>query len=129
MAACTLSLIHIFVWGANTENSAINQGDPNKRVKAIENGLKVIDIRPMLEGLGSKADVWLPIRPGTDCALALACLNVIIGEDLYDHEFTDNWCNGFDKLAEHVVQYLSLIHICAGERRQGSVALRGGVPS
>lgn len=95
----------LVVWGANTENSAINQGDPNKRVKAIENGLKVIDIRPMLEGLGSKADVWLPIRPGTDCALALACLNVIIGEDLYDHEFTDNWCNGFDKLAEHVVQY------------------------
>ena len=47
----------------------------------------------------------MPIRPGTDCALALACLNVIIGEDLYDHEFTDNWCNGFDKLAEHVVQY------------------------
>jgi thiosulfate reductase/polysulfide reductase chain A len=96
----------LVVWGANAENTAVNStGEPVARINAIEQGLKVIDIRPMLNELGAKADIWLPVRPGTDCALALAILNVIIGEKLYDLEFVSNWCNGFNKLAEHVKQY------------------------
>ncbi len=35
----------------------------------------------------------------------MAILSVIIEEDLYDHDFVENWCNGFDKLAEHMKQY------------------------
>lgn len=93
------------VWGKNTENSEINQGEPNRRVDGAARGMKIVDIRPLCDALGSKADIWLPVRPGTDCALALAFLNVIIGEDLYDHDFVENWCSGFDKLAEHVKQY------------------------
>ena len=92
-------------WGYNTENSAINQGDPNARLNAIENGLQVIDIRPMQDALASKATVWVPVRPGTDCALAMACLNYIISNDLYDHDFVENWCSGFDELAEHMTQF------------------------
>ncbi len=67
--------------------------------------MKYVDIRPMLEPLGAKADLWLPVRPGTDCALALAILNVIINEKLYDAAFVAEWCYGFDKLAGHVQQY------------------------
>jgi thiosulfate reductase/polysulfide reductase chain A len=89
-------------WGGNCENSAVNQGQPYAILNALENGTKFIDIRPMLEPLGAKADLWLPVRPGTDCALALAVLNVIINEKLYDADFVTNWCYGFDKLAEHV---------------------------
>jgi thiosulfate reductase/polysulfide reductase chain A len=89
-------------WGANCENSSINQGQPHEILNAIGRGMKYIDIRPMLETLGSKADVWLPVRPGTDCALALAILNAIINEKLYDADFVQNWCYGFDKLAVHV---------------------------
>jgi thiosulfate reductase / polysulfide reductase chain A len=92
-------------WGANCENSSINQGQPYEILNVLERGMKYIDIRPMLEPLGSKADTWLPIRPGTDCALALAILHVIIQENLYDAEFVANWCYGFDKLAGHVRQY------------------------
>ncbi len=95
----------LVVWGYNSENSAVNQGNPYARLNAIEKGLKVIDIRPMQDGLASKADIWVPVRPGTDGALAMAFLNVIIGEDLYDHDFVENWCNGFDQLAEHIKQY------------------------
>ena len=95
----------IINWGANCENAAINQGQPNAILNAIENGAKLIDIRPMLEPLGSKAHMWLPVRPGTDCALALSILNVIINEKLYDTNFVANWCYGFNKLAEHVQQY------------------------
>ncbi|MCQ5072277.1 molybdopterin-dependent oxidoreductase, partial [Adlercreutzia sp. DFI.6.23] len=49
------------------------------------------------------ADVWLPVRPGTDAVLALGLLNVIIGEELYDASFVDAWCSGFDELARAVV--------------------------
>jgi thiosulfate reductase/polysulfide reductase chain A len=89
-------------WGANVENSGVNQGAPRAILNALANGMKYIDIRPMLDPLGSKAAMWLPVRPGTDAALALAILNVLIGERLFDAEFVGEWCHGFDKLAEHV---------------------------
>ncbi|MCL2826808.1 MAG: molybdopterin-dependent oxidoreductase, partial [Eggerthellaceae bacterium] len=95
----------LVVWGYNSENSAANQGDPYKRMNAIEAGLKVIDIRPMQDALGGKADIWVPVRPGTDGALALGILNYIISEGLYDYDFVENWCSGFDELAEHVAQF------------------------
>lgn len=90
-------------WGYNTENSAVNQGNPYSRLDAIEAGQQTIDIRPMRDALASHADIWVPIRPGTDCALAMAILNYIIQNDLYDHDFVENWCLGFDELAESLV--------------------------
>ncbi|WP_302384048.1 molybdopterin-dependent oxidoreductase [uncultured Adlercreutzia sp.] len=96
-------------WGSNCENTYVNHRDdeanPCARLDAQEAGCEVIDIRPLLDPLVTHADEWVPIRPGTDTALGLAILNVIIGEDLYDHDFCDKWVNGFDKLAEHVKQY------------------------
>lgn len=93
------------IWGANPENSAVNQGKPAAIVKQKARGMKLVDIRPMMDQLTSKADVWVPLRPGTDAALAYAILNVLIDEDLYDHDFVENWCSGFDELAEHVKQF------------------------
>ncbi len=92
-------------WGANPENSGVNQGTPRAILNALANGTKMIDIRPMLEPMGAKADMWLPVRPGTDCALALAVLNVLISEGLYDADFVAEWCHGFDRLAAHVRQF------------------------
>jgi anaerobic selenocysteine-containing dehydrogenase len=89
-------------WGANCENSGVSNGQPFAILNALQSGTRLIDIRPLMDPLGSKADIWLPIRPGTDGALALAILNVLINEKLYDAEFVDNWCYGFDKLAAHV---------------------------
>ncbi len=43
-----------------------------------------------------------PVRPGTDAALAMGLLHVIIGEDIYDHEFVEYWTYGFELLAERV---------------------------
>jgi anaerobic selenocysteine-containing dehydrogenase len=92
-------------WGGNAENSGVNQGVPRAMLNALEHGAKMIDIRPMLDPMGAKADVWLPVRPGTDCALALAVLHVIVAERLYDAEFVSEWCYGFDRLAEHVAGF------------------------
>jgi len=89
-------------WGSNVENSGVNKGTPRIILDALGNGMKYVDIRPMLDPLGAKAGLWLPIRPGTDCALALAILNVLIGERLYDAQFVGEWCHGFDKLADYV---------------------------
>ncbi|NIS72476.1 MAG: molybdopterin-dependent oxidoreductase, partial [Proteobacteria bacterium] len=57
------------------------------------------------ETVGRLADRWLPLRPGTDAALALCWLNVIIEEGLYDRDFVETWCHGFDELRERVTQY------------------------
>jgi thiosulfate reductase/polysulfide reductase chain A len=92
-------------WGSNCENSGVNRGQPIAILDALEKGTRMIDIRPMLDPMASKAAQWLPIRPGTDCALALSVLNVIIGEKLYDVGFVSEWCSGFDRLAEHVKQF------------------------
>ena len=65
-------------------------------------GTKIIMVDPRMTWLGTKADEVLHLRPGTDAALGMALLNVIINEDLYDHEFVEKWCYGFDELAERV---------------------------
>ncbi len=70
-----------------------------------QNDLKIIVIDPRFTETAAKADLWLPLRPGTDAALALAWLNVIIEQDLYDHHFVENCCVGFEELREHVKPY------------------------
>ncbi len=67
--------------------------------------MKLIDIDPRLTWLGAQSEYYLQIRPGTDGALALGWINIIIQEDLYDHEFVENWCYGFEQLAERAAQF------------------------
>lgn len=74
-------------------------------LKARENGAKVVIFDPRLSTTAAKADEWYPIRPGTDLAVALAMINVIVGEGLYDKEFVENYCTGLDKLRDAVKQY------------------------
>jgi len=66
--------------------------------KAKENGAKVICIDPRMSmSAVSLADEWIPIRPGTDVALMNAMAYVMITENLYDKEFVEKYCVGFDK--------------------------------
>jgi anaerobic selenocysteine-containing dehydrogenase len=90
------------LWGHDPDNSKLPLA--NKIYEALDNGLKLIVINPKRTRL-AKRGIHIPIRPGTDCALALGMLNVIISENLYDKEFVDKHTVGFDKLAEHVRQY------------------------
>jgi thiosulfate reductase/polysulfide reductase chain A len=68
-------------------------------------GAKVIVVDPRFSSVAAKADYWLPIKPGTDTALLLAWMNVLISEELYDKEYVAQWTEGFDKLAAHVQDY------------------------
>jgi anaerobic selenocysteine-containing dehydrogenase len=74
-------------------------------LKAIKKAKKVIVVDPRRIWPAKHADHWLQLRPGTDGALALAMLNVIIEEDLIDHNFVENYTVGFESLCEHVREY------------------------
>ena len=94
----------ILVCGANPPVSHLPRGLDILEAKQ-KHKAKLIVIDPRLTTLASKADLWLQVRPGTDGALILALMNVIIGERLYDKEFVDKWCYGFDKLASRAQEY------------------------
>ncbi|MFC1873869.1 molybdopterin-dependent oxidoreductase [Chloroflexota bacterium] len=61
---------------------------------------RVVVIDPRYSVTAAKANRWLPVKPGTDAALAMAIANVIISEDLYDVEFIENQTAGFDEYQE-----------------------------
>jgi anaerobic selenocysteine-containing dehydrogenase len=93
----------IILWGHNPDASYfVIANDIREKVRKNELELIVIDVRKIPL---AKEGIYLQPRPGTDAAIALAMMNVIINENLYDKEFVDNWCTGFDKLSEHVQQY------------------------
>ena len=71
-------------------------------IDVMKRGSKLISIDPRSNWLSTRAVYHLQLRPGTDTALGMAMLNVIIEEDLYDHDFVDKWCYGFEQLAERV---------------------------
>ena len=69
-------------------------------------GVKFVFVGPDYNATAAAMDArWIRVRPGTDAALALGMLNVIINEDLYDHDFVDRWCYGFEELAERARDY------------------------
>lgn len=92
------------IWGNNPEESA-HLGFIRLQSYLNEPESKLIVIDPKVTPLAKQADIYAQIRPGTDCALALSLLNVIIEEKLYDADFVNRWTIGFDKLAKHVKDY------------------------
>ncbi len=95
----------ILFWGHNPIYSGPD-GELGFGVKdALARKPKIIVVDPRETMLAKRADYFLQLRPGTDDALGLAMLNVIIGEELYDKEFVEKWTHGFDRLAERVERY------------------------
>ena len=68
-------------------------------------GAKVIVVDPRFSSVAAKADYWLPIKPGTDTALLLAWIHVIINENRYDQEYVESWTEGFQELKTHVAEF------------------------
>ncbi len=95
----------VILWGVNpvVSNSDGNYG--HWCVDLMKKGSKLIVVDPRMTWLASRADLWLQIRPGTDSALTLGMLNIIIQEGLYDKDFVDKWTYGFDDLAKRAAEY------------------------
>ncbi len=94
----------IVLWGRNVAASELLNWKWT-RDNMEQRGAKLIVIDPRFCEAAQYADLFLQIRPGTDTALALGMINVIIEEDLYDHEFVDEWCYGFDALKERAAEW------------------------
>ena len=94
----------MLLWAHNPEKSW-----PGLYMNDIRDGLKqgckLIVVDPRRTNLARKADHWLQIRPGTDVALALCFIHIIIENQLYDKDFVENWTDGFSALKEHVADY------------------------
>jgi anaerobic selenocysteine-containing dehydrogenase len=76
-----------------------------KILEMREKGGFLVVIDPMPTSTAQNADIWLQIRPGTDDALALGMLHIVINEGLYDRAFVSGWTLGFEALKRHVKVY------------------------
>ncbi len=94
----------LFIWGTNPAQSD-NSAFWRSILAFARSDAALVVVDPRRTQAAAVADLWLPVRPGTDCTLALGLLHVIIGEGLADRAFVDAWCHGFDELAEHVRPY------------------------
>ncbi len=93
----------IVVWGKNLPETLHHVY--RRVVRAVERGAKLMIIDPRKVEGAYRADLWLKPRPGSDLALALGMLNVIINQGLYDKDFVEQWTVGFDQLRAHVQDY------------------------
>lgn len=96
---------YIMLWGKNPLPSNPDGFFGHSIIDMMRRGTKLIMVDPRMNWLATKAEYVLQLRPGTDGAVALAMLNVIINEELYDHKFVDEWCYGFEDLRERVQEY------------------------
>ncbi len=95
----------VILWASNI-TCTNEEGEINSLLlKQLKNGTELIVVDPRRIDLVHKARKWLQIRPGTDHALALGLLNVIIEETLFHKDFVEKWTHGFQDLADHVGQY------------------------
>lgn len=95
----------LVVWGTNpaTDSPPL---DMLRLEAAAQRGAEVVVIDPRCtETVKRTGAEWIPIRPGSDGALALSMIGVMIDEDLYDEEFAENWCHGFDELRSYVQHF------------------------
>ncbi|MBI5442316.1 MAG: molybdopterin-dependent oxidoreductase [Deltaproteobacteria bacterium] len=93
----------VLVWGQNPPETHLPQW------RWIENARKegavLITVDPRGIPAAKKADVWLQVRPGSDAALGLGLIKVIVEEELYDKDFVGKWVHGFEALKERLKDY------------------------
>ncbi len=95
----------LVVWGTNpaTDSPPL---DMHRLEAAVKRGADVVVIDPRRTETVTRCGAqWVPIRPGTDGALALSMIGVMIDEDLYDEAFAENWCHGFEDLRTYVQHF------------------------
>lgn len=92
----------VFLWGKNpaTDSGPLVYDRAIRRAK--ERGAKLIVIDPRGEVYQDLADWWVPVLPGSDGALAMAMLKLIIEEDRYDHHFVEQFTRGFEELRAYL---------------------------
>ncbi len=94
---------YIIAWGANIHATNVHLWPFIE--EARRNGAKLVVIDPYKTRTAKVADWYLPINPGTDVALALAMMHVIINEGLHNADYVSKYTLGFDQLTQKVQEY------------------------
>ena len=94
---------YILIWGSNIITSNIHLW--RYMLKARSRGAKIVTIDPLRTRTGDQSDEHIPIMPGTDGALALGMMHVIIRDGLQDQDYIDRYTIGFDALKRRVEEY------------------------
>ncbi|MFC1937717.1 molybdopterin-dependent oxidoreductase [Chloroflexota bacterium] len=95
----------VLVWGTNPAADS-PPVDLYRLEAAAARGADIVVIDPRRTETAVRTNAqWVPIRPGTDGALALSMIQVMLDEDLHDEEFAENWCHGFEELATYVQHF------------------------
>jgi len=93
-------------WGSqkrvSNDHGLIGFGPLTRALKARPAHIVVDPRKPAAAG---PADLWLPLRPGTDAAMALGWIRLIVEEELYDKAFVERHCHGFDELRKRAAEY------------------------
>jgi anaerobic selenocysteine-containing dehydrogenase len=92
---------YMFLGDNMAETRPVNFGQLNER--RLRRGARMVVLDPRRTVTAQKADEWLPIRPGTDLAFALACLHHIISRDLIDRPFVADWVEGYPAIRDFVL--------------------------
>jgi thiosulfate reductase/polysulfide reductase chain A len=93
---------YIILFGSNQMEAMKGMWESLSLAEALESGAKLVVVDPKFSHTAEKADEWIPIKPGTDGAMALAMCKTIIEEGLYDKTFVEEWTSGFDEFSEHL---------------------------
>jgi anaerobic selenocysteine-containing dehydrogenase len=93
------------MWAKQLEISSADAEMCNWFIQSLDYCKNLIIIDPRATAYASRATLHIQPRPGTDSALALGMMNVIISEGLWDKEFVDNWTYGFEGLEERVAPF------------------------
>lgn len=93
----------LIVWGSNMASSNMHMLAFFKQAK--KKGAQMVVIDPYRNRTAKQADWYIPIRPGTDAALALGMMNVLVAEDLIDREYIEAYTLGFAELKQSLTAY------------------------
>jgi len=93
---------YMLIFGWNPLSATKWSHLPRIITRGIERGAKLVIVDPHLSYTASKAQEWIPLRPSTDGALALALAHVILRNNLQDQAFIDEWTVGFEEFKEYV---------------------------
>ena len=94
---------YIIVWGMNMLSTNLHAWP--FVLEARKNGAKIVVIDPVRTRTAKQADWHIPLKPGTDGALALGMMNVIIAENLVDHEYVNKYTLGFEELKARAAEF------------------------
>lgn len=95
----------VVIWGTNPAHSDNSLFWRTLRDIGRNPEIPLVVIDPRLTPTAKAANLWIAPRPATDGILALGLVHVIIEEELYDKDFVNEWCHGFDELCEYIKTY------------------------